>query len=151
VNCIYWTNRYPRLVTKKYVTSVDYLNSKQKLMVVGDISVDVDGAIEITYKATDPGNAFYTYQPANDKFEDGIQKDGITIMAVDNLPCEFPKESSKEFSSILRNYVYEIVNEDFNKPFEELSLSNPIKKALILQNGELTKDYQYLKKYLKKV
>jgi saccharopine dehydrogenase (NAD+, L-lysine-forming) len=151
VNCIYWTNRYPRLVTKKYVTSVDYLNSKQKLMVVGDISVDVDGAIEITYKATDPGNAFYTYQPANDKFEDGIQKDGITIMAVDNLPCEFPKESSKEFSSILRNYVYEIVNEDFNKPFEELSLSNPIKKALILQNGELTKDYHYLKKYLKKV
>jgi alpha-aminoadipic semialdehyde synthase len=72
-------------------------------------------------------------------------------MAVDNLPCEFPKESSKEFSSILKNYVYEIVNEDFNKPFEELSLSNPIKKALILQNGELTKDYHYLKKYLNKV
>jgi len=148
VNCIYWTNRYPRLVTKKYVASTDYLYSKQKLMVVGDISVDVDGAIEITYKATDPGNAFYTYQPAYDKFEDGIKKDGITLMAVDNLPCEFPKESSKEFSSILRNYVYEIVNEDFNKPFEELSISYPIKKALILQNGELTKDYHYLKKYL---
>jgi alpha-aminoadipic semialdehyde synthase len=69
-------------------------------------------------------------------------------MAVDNLPCEFPKESSKEFSSILKNYVPEIVNEDFNKPFEELSLSYPIKKALVLQNGELTKDYLYLKKYL---
>jgi len=151
VNCIYWTNRYPRLVTKKFVTNDNYLNSEQKLMVIGDISVDVNGAIEITYKATDPGNAFYTYQPANDKFEDGIKKDGITIMAVDNLPCEFPKESSKEFSSILKNYVYEIVNEDFNKPFEELSLSNPIKKALILQNGELTKDYHYLKKYLNKV
>ena len=151
VNCIYWTNRYPRLVTKKFVTNDNYLNSEQKLKVIGDISVDVNGAIEITYKATDPGNAFYTYQPANDKFEDGIKKEGITIMAVDNLPCEFPKESSKEFSSILKNYVYEIVNEDFNKPFEELSLSNPIKKALILQNGELTKDYHYLKKYLNKV
>jgi alpha-aminoadipic semialdehyde synthase len=127
------------------------LNSDQKLLVIGDISVDVNGAIEITYKATDPGNAFYTYQPDNDKFEDSIKKEGITIMAVDNLPCEFPKESSKEFSSILKNYVYEIVNEDFNKSFEELSLSNPIKKALILQNGELTKDYQYLKKYLNKV
>ena len=72
-------------------------------------------------------------------------------MAVDNLPCEFPKESSKEFSSVLRNYVYEIANEDFNKPFEELSLSNPIKKALILKNGELTKEYLYLKKYLTRV
>ena len=148
VNCIYWTNRYPRLVTKKFVVSDNYLNSEQKLLVIGDISVDVEGAIEITYKATDPGNAFYTYQPANNKYEDGIQKDGITIMAVDNLPCEFPKESSKEFSSVLRNYVYEIVNEDFNKPFEELSLSYPIKKALILQNGELTKNYLYLKKYI---
>ncbi|MCW8818573.1 MAG: bifunctional lysine ketoglutarate reductase /saccharopine dehydrogenase family protein [Ignavibacteriaceae bacterium] len=151
VNCIYWTNRYPRLVTKEYLRSENYLNSDQKLLVIGDISVDVNGAIEITYKATDPGNAFYTYQPDNDKFEDSIKKEGITIMAVDNLPCEFPKESSKEFSSILKNYVYEIVNEDFNKSFEELSLSNPIKKALILQNGELTKDYQYLKKYLNKV
>lgn len=148
VNCIYWTNRYPRLVTKEFISSDNYLNWEQRLMVIGDISVDVEGAIEITYKATDPGNAFYTYQPANDKYEDGIQKEGITIMAVDNLPCEFPKESSKEFSSILRNYVYEIVNEDFNKPFEELSISYPIKKALILQNGELTKDYLYLKKYI---
>lgn len=148
VNCIYWTNRYPRLVTKNFLRSDKYLKSEQKLIVIGDISIDVNGAIEITNKATDPGNAFYTYHPNKDKYEDGIQKDGITIMAVDNLPCEFPKESSKEFSSILRNYVYEIVIEDFNKPFEELSLSFPIKKALILQNGELTKDYLYLKNYL---
>jgi alpha-aminoadipic semialdehyde synthase len=148
INCIYWTNRYPRLVTKNFLRSDKYLKSEQKLIVIGDISIDVNGAIEITNKATDPGNAFYTYQPNKDKYEDGIQKDGITIMAVDNLPCEFPKESSKEFSSILRNYVYEIVIEDFNKPFEELSLSFPIKKALILQNGELTKDYLYLKNYL---
>ena len=151
LNCIYWTNRYPRLVTKKFLRSSDFLNSKQKLLVIGDISIDVNGAIEITYKATDPGNAYFTYQPANDKFEDGIQKDGITVMAVDNLPCEFPKESSKEFSSVLKNYVNEIVNEDFNKPFEELTLSFPIKKALILHKGELTKDYLYLKKYLTKV
>ncbi|MGB5287110.1 MAG: bifunctional lysine ketoglutarate reductase /saccharopine dehydrogenase family protein [Ignavibacteriaceae bacterium] len=148
VNCIYWTNRYPRLVTRNYLRSDKYLKSEKKLMIIGDISVDVNGAIEITNKATDPGNAFYTYFPAIDAYEDDIQKDGITVMAVDNLPCEFPRESSKEFSSILKNYVYEIANEDFNKPFEKLSLSYPIKKALILQNGELTKDYHYLKKYL---
>jgi len=148
VNCIYWTNRYPRLVTKKFLRSENYLNSDQKLLVIGDISCDVNGAIEITHKATDPGNAFFTYSIINDTHQDEIQKDGITIMAVDNLPCEFPKESSKEFSSILKNYVYEIVKEDFNKPFEELTLSYPLKKALILQNGELTKDYLYLNNYL---
>jgi len=148
VNCIYWTDRYPRLVTKKYLRSDDFIKTDAKLLVIGDISVDVNGAIEITHKATDPGNAFFTYFINSEKHEDGIKKDGITVMAVDNLPCEFPRESSLEFSSVLRKYVYEIVNEDFNKPFEELSLPYPIKKALILQNGELTKDYLYLKKYL---
>lgn len=148
VNCIYWTDRYPRLVTKDYLITEAEKKSTLKLIVIGDISVDINGAIEITHKATDPGNAFFTYYPTSDTFEDGIQKNGITVMAVDNLPCEFPKESSKEFSSVLKKYVPEIVKEDFKKPFEELSLSYPIKKALILQNGELTKDYLYLKKYL---
>lgn len=148
VNCIYWDEKYPRLVTKKFLESDDYRNSEKKLIVIGDISVDINGAIEITHKATHPGNAFYTYFPSSGKYEDGIQKDGITIMAVDNLPCEFPKESSMEFSSILINYIYEIVNQDFNKKYEELSLSNPIKKALILHKGQLTKNYHYLKNYL---
>lgn len=148
VNCIYWTDRYPRLVTKDYLMNEAVKKPPKKISVIGDISVDINGAIEITHKATDPGNAFFTYYPSSDTFEDGIQKNGITVMAVDNLPCEFPKESSKEFSSVLKKYVPEIVNENFNKPFEELSLSYPIKKALILQNGELTKDYLYIKKYL---
>jgi saccharopine dehydrogenase (NAD+, L-lysine forming) len=148
VNCIYWDEKYPRLVTKKFLESEGYRNSDKKLIVIGDISCDINGAVEITNKPTNPGDAFYTYFPENGKYENGIQKDGITIMAVDNLPCEFPKESSMEFSSIVKNYIYEIVSEDFNKPYEELSLSNPIKKALILHKGELTKNYHYLIKYL---
>jgi len=150
VNSIYWTDRYPRLVTKTFLTSNDYLGSNQKLIVIGDISCDINGAIEITYKTTDPGNAFFNYYKKSDTFEDGIQKDGITIMAVDNLPCEFPKEASKEFSSVLKNFVYEITNADFSVPFDKLSLSYPIKKALILQEGELTKNYLYLNQFLTK-
>jgi saccharopine dehydrogenase (NAD+, L-lysine-forming) len=147
VNCIYWDEKYPRLVTKKFLESEGYRSSDKKLIVIGDISCDINGAVEITYKTTSPGDAFYTYLFGKDKYEDGIQKNGITIMAVDNLPCEFPKESSVEFSSIVKNYIPEIVSEDFNKTYDELSLSNPIKKALILHKGELTKNYHYLKKY----
>ena len=47
--------------------------------------------------------------------------------------------------------VYEIVNENFSQSFDDLSLSFPIKKALILHRGELTKEYQYLNQYLMKV
>jgi alpha-aminoadipic semialdehyde synthase len=150
VNCIYWTEAYPRLITKKYLKSNDYLISEKKLFVIGDISCDIAGSIEITNKATEPGNAFYTYFPDNFNYKNGIREDGITIMAVDNLPCEFPKEASKEFSSVLKNYVYEIANTDYDKPFDELSLTYPIKHALILQRGELTKDYLYLKQFLTK-
>ena len=148
LNCIYWTDAYPRLVTKKYLNSKDYLKSGKRLIVIGDISCDINGSIEITNKATEPGDAFYTYLPGENDYINGIDKYGITIMAVDNLPCEFPKESSAEFSYILKNYVYEISSTDYNNPFDQLTLSYPIKKALILHRGELTKDYLYLKQFL---
>ena len=150
VNCIVWSEKYPRLVTKEYLRSKSYLESDRKLIVVGDITCDIDGSIEITYKATSPGNASYTYLADDDKYVDSIKGEGITILAVDNLPCEIPIDSSMEFSSALRNYVHEIVNTDFNKSFNDLSLSYPIKKALILHQGELTEEYLYLNNYLYK-
>lgn len=144
VNCIVWTNKNPRLITKKYLSE----NPRIKLKVIGDISCDLFGGIEITHKVTDPSNPCYTYFPNADKYEDGIQKEGIAVMAIDNLPCEFPKEASAEFSHVLKNYVYEIYHTDFEKPFEELDLSYPIKQALIVHKGKLTKNYSYIQQYL---
>ncbi|MCJ7554512.1 MAG: hypothetical protein MUO34_11580, partial [Ignavibacteriaceae bacterium] len=63
VNCIYWTEKYPKLLTKNFLQSDSYINSEKKLTVVGDVSCDINGSIEITNKATDPGDAFYTYFP----------------------------------------------------------------------------------------
>ena len=149
INCIYWVDKYPRLVTKEYLTT-RYLNqSRRKLKVIGDISCDINGSIEITYKITEPDNPAYTYNINEDSFIDGIKdRDGITVLAVDNLPCEFPKESSTEFSSVLKNFVYDIVKTDFNKEFNKLELPDVIKKALILHKGKLTKDYLYLNKFI---
>ena len=149
INCIYWVDKYPRLVTKEYLTT-RYLNqSRRKLKVIGDISCDINGSIEITYKITEPDNPAYTYNINEDSFIDGIKdRDGITVLAVDNLPCEFPKESSTEFSSVLKNFVYDIVKTDFTKEFNKLELPDVIKKALILHKGKLTKDYLYLNKFI---
>lgn len=145
VNCILWTNKNPRLITKKYLAE----NPNIKLKIIGDISCDLYGGIEITNKATDPANPCYTYFAKEDKYKEGIHKDGITVMAIDNLPCEFPKEASSEFSHVLKNYVYEIYHADFEKNFDELELSYPIKKALIVHKGKLTKDYSYINQFLK--
>ncbi|MCK7520774.1 MAG: hypothetical protein MZV64_25265 [Ignavibacteriales bacterium] len=128
MNCILWTNKNPRLITKDYLGN----NSNSKLKVIGDLSCDLLGGIEITNDVTDPACPTYTYFPKSDKYEDGTKKDGVTVMAIDNLPCEFPKEASAEFSHVLKNFVYEIYHADFEKNFEELELAYPIKKALIV-------------------
>lgn len=145
VNCILWTNKNPRLITKNFLRH----NSNLKLKVIGDLSCDLFGGIEITNDVTDPANPTYTYFTKSEQYEDGTKKDGISIMAIDNLPCEFPKEASAEFSHVLKNFVYEIYHADFEKSFEELELAYPIKKALIVHKGKLTQDYLYLNQHLK--
>jgi alpha-aminoadipic semialdehyde synthase len=149
VNCIYWTEKYPRLVSKEYLKNRTVLESNLNLQVIGDISCDIDGSIEITSRATKPDDAYYTYFAENDRFENGVQPLGVTVMAVDNLPCEFPRESSSEFSSVLREFIDTIAGADFNHKAEALKLPFPIQKALILNRGHFSRDYRYMKDFLK--
>ncbi len=144
VNCIYWTEAYPRLITMDYLKA----NPDLGLSVIGDISVDIEGSIQATYKATYPDKACYTFDANTLEYTDGITSAGLTIMAIDNLPCEFPKESSAAFSHVLKDLLPDILKADFQLPAEELELPNSIKKALILHQGELTADYRYMNQYL---
>ena len=148
VNCIYWTAKYPRLVTKTYLKGQTTSGMESKLSVIGDISCDIEGSIEITKAGTMPDNACFSYFPETDSFEDGILQNGITVMAVDNLPCEFSKESSMFFSNVVKEFTNDIVSADYGKTFDELQLPYPIKKALILHNGQLTDDYTYLEEFI---
>ncbi|MCP4338638.1 MAG: hypothetical protein GY799_07035 [Desulfobulbaceae bacterium] len=148
VNCIYWTAKYPRLVTKTYLQGQTTSGMESKLSVIGDISCDIEGSIEITKAGTMPDNACFSYFPETDIFEDGILSNGITVMAIDNLPCEFSKESSMFFSNVVKEFTSDIVSADFGKTFGELQLPYPIKKALVLHNGQLTDDYTYLEEFI---
>jgi len=149
VNCIFWTEKYPRLVTKDYLKAQEVSHADSNLSVIGDISCDIEGSIEITKETTMPDHACFTYFAETDTFEDGIPAKGITVMAIDNLPCEFSKESSMFFSNILKAFVDDIISADFGKSFDELDLPYPIKKALILHNGHLTTDYRYMENLYK--
>jgi saccharopine dehydrogenase (NAD+, L-lysine-forming) len=149
VNCIYWTEKYPRLVTKEYLKNRTILESTPHLQVIGDISCDINGSIEITREATKPDAAYYTYFAEEDRFADGVEPLGVTVMAVDNLPCEFPRESSIEFSRVLRDFVPEIVQADFSRPTESLELPFPIQKALVLHRGAFAPEYRYMNEFIK--
>lgn len=146
MNCIYWDRRYPRLITKEFIEE-NYMG-QMRLQVVGDISVDVNGAIEFTEKTTSPAEPTYVYNPVRDYIIEGFAGEGVVVMAVDNLPCELPRESSEEFSKILLPFIPDIVKADYTVPFENLKLPAEIKKAVILYQGKLTPDYTYINKFL---
>lgn len=148
INCIYWEEKYPRFVTRENLKKSLHLIRKSGIKVIGDISCDINGSIEITREATVPDRACYTYDAQNDSFVDGIKDDGITVMAIDNLPCEFSREASNSFSSELKGFVSDIITADFREDYHKIKLPYEIKKAVILYNGFLTEEYEYMNQYL---
>jgi alpha-aminoadipic semialdehyde synthase len=117
--------------------------------VIGDISCDINGAIECTVKVTSPDKPVFVYDPLTDAIKDELIGEGIVVMAVDNLPCELPRESSQAFSEILWRFVPSIMDADFTvRDFDRLELPFEIKNAMILYHGKLTPSYSYINKYL---
>lgn len=148
VNAIYWAPQYPRLVTKADLKELYGREQAPQLKVIGDISCDIEGAIEATVRATDPGDPVYVYEPATERTIPGCEGQGPVIMAVDILPSELPRESSATFSHALRAFVPDMAHADYSVPFEALELPDPIKRAVIVHRGLLTPDYRYLERHL---
>ncbi|MEZ5197934.1 MAG: hypothetical protein R2764_16575 [Bacteroidales bacterium] len=147
MNCMYWDDRYPRIVTKDYLEKL-YAEGTPKLTVIGDVTCDPDGSIECLHKGTEIEDPVFVYDPFTRKPSMGFEGTGILVMGVDILPSELPRESSMAFSNALFRYIKDIATADYTKDFNQLNLPKPIKKAVILHKGELTPDYQYISKYL---
>ncbi|MCB0254549.1 MAG: hypothetical protein KDI55_12575 [Anaerolineae bacterium] len=147
VNAIYWTPQYPRLVTKTYLRDA-MAGDALRLQVIGDISCDIDGAIECTVRATEAGEPCFVYDPLTDETTDGVAGRGVVDMAVDILPSELPRDASEDFSRVLAEFIPALATADYSAPFAELALPAPIKRAVITHRGELTPDYRYLLQYL---
>jgi alpha-aminoadipic semialdehyde synthase len=149
VNAVYWEKRFPRLVTREGIEHLYRQHKNPALRVIGDITCDVEGAVEITRKATTPGEPCFTYDTTTDRIVDGVRAlPGPVVMAVDNLPCEFSAESSRDFGLALLPFLPAIAQADFTRPFEALELPEPIRKATVLHQGNLTPTYRYLERYL---
>ena len=147
MNCMYWDERYDRIVTKDYLEKA-FREGNPKLTVIGDVTCDPDGSVECTHIGTAIEDPVFVYDPITRKPTMGFMGEGLLVMSVDILPSELPRESSMAFSNALLNYVKEIAGADYGTSFEDLTLPAPIKRALVLHNGEFTPDFEYLKDYL---
>ncbi len=149
VNCIYWEERYPRLVTAEDLRRLYAPGVTPKLKVIGDISCDIDGSIEATVKSTLPDAPTFVYDPHTGEAHDGFEGHGPVIMAVDILPCELPREATLSFGSALAPLIPGAVATDFRVSFDELTLPSALKRSLIVHTGKLTPDYTYIEEYLR--
>ncbi len=147
MNCIYWNPRCPRIVTKDYLNELTQ-NRHNQLKVIGDITCDPDGSIEATHIGTYIEDPVFIYNPKTRNSEMGFQGEGLLIMAVDILPSELPRESSEKFSQALLPFIQNLVETDFDLPYDKLNLTPELKRAMILHQGHLTPDYQYLKSFI---
>lgn len=145
INAIYWDQKFPRLITKEYLKQ----NIKDlKLIIVGDISCDINGSIEFTVKSTEADNPAFIYNPFDDIIIDGFEGEGIADIAIDNLPAELPRDASVGFSHSLMPFIPGLAEADMTKSFEDVNLPAEIKRAVIVYKGDLTPGYKYLEKYL---
>ena len=147
VHGVFWHEAYPRFFTRKEAAAM-WKAGAQKLRVIGDVTCDVGGSIEITYKATSPENPSYVYDPISNVFHNGHEGPGIVVMAVDNLPCELPRDASRNFSQALRGFVPAVAAADYDQAFEDLELPPEIRRAVVTHRGKLTPDYAYLSDHL---
>ncbi len=145
MNCIIWSDNYPRVLTNKLMKKI-YTKHKN-LMAIGDVTCDPNGSIEFS-KETWIDNPVYNYDPLNEKSTDGFYPDGITVMAVTNLPCEFSADASEKFSDQLLPFLEDIISADFELDFTNTSLPEPIKNAVIMWRGKFTDCYKYMEEYL---
>jgi len=148
INAVYWDNNCPRFVTWDALEKIFRTNKQPKLCGIADISCDINGSVECTVKATETQMPAYLCDPITRTTTDGHKGDGIVVLAVDNLPCELPNDSSTFFSNQLKPFVSNIIKADYHTSLEDSGLCPEIKRAVVVYNGKLTPDFEYLKKYL---
>ena len=131
----FYGNNAPYLFTRE-----DAKQSNFRINLVADISCDIDGPVASTLRPSTIANPFYGYHPITEEEVAYDTIDAITVMAVDNLPCELPKDASEGFgATFLEHVIPAFFNTDKNGVLE---------RARITKNGKLTERFSYLQDYV---
>jgi alanine dehydrogenase len=132
----FWDPASPVLFTHDDMRSPDF-----RISIIADVTCDVNGSVPSTVRVSTIADPFYGYNPWTEKEEPAFSRPGnLTVMAVDSLPGELPRDASQDFGKQLMNLV---LHDLFTAPGSPL-----IKRAMITDNGKLTPKYKYLEDYI---
>ncbi|WP_036152367.1 NAD(P)-dependent oxidoreductase [Maribacter forsetii] len=125
----------PYLFTREDAKHEDF-----NMKVVADISCDIDGPVASTIKPSTIADPIYGYNSVTETETDFKNADAIAVMAVDNLPCELPRDASEGFGeAFIKNVIPAFFNDDKDGVLE---------RARMTKNGKLTERYAYLQDYV---
>ena len=126
----------PKILTRAMLNAID-----NKIQVVGDVSCDVDhGPIDSTLRASTIADPLYGYHPGKNEEVAFDHPAAITVMAIDNLPCELPKDASEGFGDVFLNAILPAF---FNNDKDQI-----LARATVTQDGRLTERFTYLQDYV---
>ena len=132
----YWAEGSPFLFTRD-----DIKQESWRVKVVADVSCDIDGPVACTIRPSTIADPLYGYDPATEGECAFNDPKGITVMAVDNLPCELPRDASHGFGKEMMAHVIPLlVGGD-----RDNMITNATETTL---SGELAPKYRYLQDYI---
>ncbi|HEY9488289.1 MAG TPA: NAD(P)-dependent oxidoreductase [Chryseosolibacter sp.] len=132
----FWNPGAPVLFTPEDMRDSDF-----KIKVIADITCDIDGSIPSTKKASTIVDPIYDYDPVANIVRPALSSpDFVTVMAIDNLPCELPRSASEEFGRDLIDKILPVLIGEDNE--------RVIERATITKGGKLTEDFMYLEDYV---
>ncbi len=137
---IYFAGHYHNPKAPKLITNQDMKENSFNIDVIADISCDIDGPIASTIRPSTIDNPIYGFHKSNSIECDFLDPDAIAVMAVDNLPCELPRDSSEMFGDMFLKYV---IPSFFNHDKEDI-----LKNSKMTSNGKLTPRFKYLSDYV---
>ena len=136
IACAYWHPAAPRLFTEADTQRPDF-----RINTIADVTCDVNGSVPTTKRSTTIADPAFDYNPATGELEAPYSRaTNITEMAVDNLPCELPRNASRDFG---RQLIDMVLPHLLGTDADEV-----IARATITKNGELTEHYRYLADYV---
>lgn len=102
-----WNAKNPILLNQAF-----FLNNRN-CSVVADISCDLNGPIACTIRASKIADPVYGYDVVTGLETTYENDQAVAVMAIDNLPCELPKDASEDFGSeIIKNILPRLIHED---------------------------------------
>lgn len=130
IHCTFWDPRAAVLFTKQQMRDPRF-----RISVIADVTCDINGSIPSTTRASTIDDKFYGYNPNTERIEEPFAPSTITVMAIDNLPCELPRDASEGFGKHLMERVMPfLINED----------DGMIDRATIVKNGKVQPRFAHL-------